>query len=490
MKLTKIAVAVAGLVAASQALALTPAQITTARNNGTLQQAWISGASAPTRIVYEGFAAGCTAGTIDIYTTQANSSTNVLPGSIGNYMAYSCSRGGVPSVLYHTLDGGSLLFVAPHSVGTKLARVQFPGNCTAATVGTRTLTDTTNPQNNATVYKGCTQIGANLPAAGANPTFNASNAAAYLTDPLAPNLPAGGFSDVEAALWPSSIGGGDVSAFGTQSPAFVGQVFGVVVSRPLYRAMQVAQGIAANTDALDPNFDPANAPTIDKNAYTSLIAQGGTFTDWTPLVGATAAAGKKVIVARRVETSGTQASSSAFFLNNPCGNGANASLNPLVAADSNPNLEVFEGSSTGNVKTRITTATTAGDFAIGVMSAENDWRAETATGGANGYRFIKVDGFHPETGDVANARLSANNNGYKFHMELVNFVANTAVGTFGQTVIQEITTKLGNPDASACAVLPRGLTLNPIGGSSCAIGAQVAKMTNQGNNCAPALILP
>jgi hypothetical protein len=123
MKLTKIALAVAGLVAASQAFALTPAQITTAANNGTLQQAWISGATAPTRIVYEGYAAGCTPGTISIYTSQAFSSTNVAPGSIGNYMAYACTRAGVPSVLYHTLDGGSLLFVAPHSVGTRLARV-------------------------------------------------------------------------------------------------------------------------------------------------------------------------------------------------------------------------------------------------------------------------------------------------------------------------------------------------------------------------------
>ncbi len=70
-------------------------------------------------------------------------------------------------------------------------------------------------------------------------------------------------------------------------------------------------------------------------------------------------------------------------------------------------------------------------------------------------------------------------------MELRNFTANTATG-FGAAVVNQITASLSSPPTSACAVLPRGLTLNPLGGSSCTVGVQVAKGTNLGNNCSAA----
>ena len=494
MKLTKIALAVATLLASTQAFAVpvTAAQITAAQNAGTLQQAWISGASAPTKSVYEGWVGsgagvGCDVGTNTIFTNQALTNTNVTPGSLDNFTAYACTRAGVVSVLYHTLDGGSLHAYTPHTVGTKLARLKFVGTGNGCT-GSLNYVDATNTDNNATVFKGCTLVGGPLPATGiATASGNTTNAAAVAADPLAPQLPVGGFSDVESSLFPSVIGGGDVSAVGIDSPVGIGQVFGVVVSRPLYRAMQVAQSIAANTDALDPTFDPANAPSISKAQYTSIISAGGAYqANWSPIVGAAGAA-KKVVLARRVQTSGSQASSNAFFLSNPCANGALANLNPATAINT-ANFEVFEGSGTGNVKTRITTATNSAgndNFAIGVISAENDWRTETATGGRNGYRFIKVDGVHPEAGDIANARVTATNASYPFHIEAHSFLANTATG-FGASVINEITAALTNPPATSCAVLPRGLTISPLVGSSCTVGVQVAKGTNLGNNCSPA----
>ena len=499
MKLTKIALTIAVLLGSTQAFAapVTAAQIAAAQTAGTLQQAWISGASAPTRSIYEGWVGsgagvGCDVGTNTIFSNQAATSSNVTPGSIGNFNAYACTRAGVVSVLYHTVDGGSLNAFTPHTAATKLARVKFPSNA-ACSATAFAYVDATNTENNATVVKGCALAGVALPAnAIATTTSNTTNAAAVLADPLAPQLPVGGFSDVEGSLFPGVIGGGSdkVNAAGVDSPANIGQVFGVVVSRPLYRAMQVAQSIAANTDALDPSFDAANAPSITKAQYTSIIAQGGSYqTDWSPIVGA-AGTGKKVVLARRVQTSGSQASSNAFFLSNPCAAGVAGNLSPAVTADSSATFEVFEGSGTGNVKTRITTATNAlpatnQEFAIGVISAENDWRVESATGGQNGYRFIKIDGVHPETGDVANARVTATNGNYPFHMEAHNFVANTATG-FGAAVIGQITAALSNPPATSCAVLPRGLTISPLAGSSCTVGAQVAKGTNLGNNCSPA----
>jgi hypothetical protein len=496
MKMTKIALAVACLVGSTAAFAapVTIAQIEAARIAGTLQQAWISGASAPTISVYEGWVGsgagvGCDPTTNAIFTSQNNTGANaglVKPGSIGNFTAYACTRGGIVSVLYHTLDGGSLLAYAPHTVGTKLARLAYLGNTTCAVTGLNYV-DGTNADNNAAVSKSCTLTGAALPSTGATAASNAANAAAVAANPLAPQLPVGGFSDVEAALFPANIGGGDVSSKGTEGAANVGQVFGVVVSTPLYRALQAAQGLA---DVNATTYDPAVAPNITSAQYVSIIASGGAYqTDWSPILGA-AGAGKKMVLARRVATSGTQASSNAFFLKNPCAGGLSASLAPAVAADSNPNFEVFEGSSTGNVKTRISTATSSAgsdNFAIGVMSTENDWRTEP-TSATSGYRFIKVDGVHPEAGDVANARVQAANGNYAFHMELKNFVRSAPAKTaFEDAIVGQITSALSAPPtAASCAVFPRGLTLSPLGGSICTVGTQVTKSTVLGNNCSPA----
>lgn len=497
--MTKIALAIAGLVASTAAFAapVTIAQIEAARVAGTLQQAWISGASAPTISVYEGWVGsgagvGCDPTTNAIFTSQNNTGANaglVKPGSIGNFTAYACTRGGRVSVLYHTLDGGSLNAYAPHTVGTRLARLAYLGQTTCSVTGLNYV-DGTNADNNAAVSKGCTLTGAALPATGATAASNAANAAAVAANPLAPQLPVGGFSDVEASLFPANIGGGDVSSKGTEGAANIGQVFGVVVSTPLYRAMQAAQGITPAQIAADTTFDPAIAPNITSAQYVSIIAAGGAYqADWSPIVGA-AGVGKKVILARRVATSGTQASSNAFFLKNPCAGGQAASVTPAGVAESTPTFEVFEGSSTGNVKTRISTASTnagADNFAIGVMSTENDWRTEP-TSATSGYRFIKVDGVHPEAGDVANARVQAANGNYAFHMELKNFErAAPAKTAFEDAIIDQITSALAAPPtAASCAVFPRGLTLSPLGGSICTVGTQITKTTVLGNNCSPA----
>lgn len=238
----------------------------------------------------------------------------------------------------------------------------------------------------------------------------------------------------------------------------------------------------------------ASIGVVASAQYASMAAQSSGYqTDWSPILGA-AGTGKVVNVARRVNTSGTQASSNAFFLKNPC-NGSpsvGGALAPATIADSVPgNFVVTEGSSTGNVKTTLTSANTAGQFAIGVVSLENDWRVETSATN-NQYRFVKVDGVHPEVGSwdgvtlnsngtpYYSARTTALNGDYAFHMEMRSFVANTA-DAFGAALIPTIAAALGNP--ANCADVPRGLTLNPLGGSSCTVGVEVAKHTRFGNNC-------
>lgn len=464
MQVKQMILAVAATLAAGSVLAapVTPAQIGAARTAGTLQETWISGASAPTFNIFRGFELGCDANSVSIFS-NSSSDTSVRPGSLGNYAAYACTRGGRVSVVYHTVFDGSLNAYAPHINGTQLQRLRRLENANCA-VAANSFPGHTN-------YKSCTLV---------NPAATPDGAIAK---------PAGGFSDVEAALF-----GFDVSAAGTEVEANVGQTFGVAVTIPLYRALQVAQGIYASTaaaNAADAGFSPANAPNISSAQYTSIIAQfSGYQSDWSPLVG-DAGAGKTVYLERRVASSGSQASSNAYFLKNPC---SAAGLEPARAADSSGSFVVTEHSGSGNVKTALTTRGTSNQFAIGVLSMENNWRGESAANA--GYRYLKLDGVHPEAGTVdvnANgiadgvefARESAINGNYGFHIEMRSFVANTA-DTFGRNLITEITSALGNPNN--CADVPRGLTLNPLGGSSCSTGssselAVVAKGTRFGNNC-------
>ena len=487
MKLKRIALLVAGLTASATAFAgVTPTQIEAARAAGTLDQAFITGASAPSKSIYEGFVGsgtgiGCDPGTQSIFTSQVAIQTgattvNLTPGGLGNILGYACTRGVRTLAVYHSIGGGSLTAYTPHTLNTSIERLRFLG--LACTSGPFNYVDSTNANNNATVYKACTAL---IPAAAVSEVVGN------------PGKPAGGFSDVEARLFPTSIGGGNVSSKGIEADAFLGQAFGVVVSTNLYRALQTAQGVTAAQIAADTAFDSTLAPNITKAQYTSIITKqsGSPYqTDWSAILG-TPGVGKKVVLVRRVATSGTQASSNTFFLSNNCAAAVNGSLVPASTADSLAGFfEVAEGSSTGNVKTAITAADAAGNFAIGVVSAENDWRVDSAI--QNGYRFVKIDGTHPEAGDVANARNTAINGQYAFHMELKTFVANTATA-FASGLINQIADNLNNPQTAACAVLPRGLTLNPTNPNSagnCVVGGagQVAKGSNEGNNCKPQVL--
>lgn len=465
MQFTKIALAVAASLMAGQAAAaaVTQADVAAAASAGTLQEAWLTGASAPTYNVFAGFALGCDAGTLSIFT---NHNQAKKPGSIKDYAAYACQRGGVVSVMYHTIAGGSFNAYAPHVpndvdgdgvVGT--TAMQRVKNLATATCGTTT-----------------TVVDANF---GSYPvTINCQKIDPAATADGAVALPHGGFSDVEAGLF-----GVDVSAYGAEAPALIGQVFGVAVSTPLYRAMQVEQGIYADlatANANDASFDPANAPNITSAQYAAIAQSGGGYqADWSLLLPNASAADqvKPIYLMRRVSTSGTQASSNAFFMKNPCANGTNGGLLvPASANESTASFVVTEDSSSSTLKANMGVHGTNGDFAIGVLSLENN-----LAGDGLAARYLKLDGVHPELGD-AKARATTLSSDYAFAMEMRNFVANTAVGTFGETVIGEITSALGTP--VNCADVPRGLFLSPEGGA-CTTGVETHKGTKFGNNCAP-----
>jgi len=495
LKIKQIAFLIAGLGASTASLAagVTPTEIEEARSGGTLQQAWITGASAPTISIYEAWVRGCDANTNSIFTA-GTSTTVTRPGAIGNFSAYACRRQNAVSVLYHTVDGGSLNAYTPHTIGSVLARVRvLPGGNDTCVLNNTGYTDESNSANNATLYRSCKQIGV----AWTSSANNATNTTALATDPNGPQLPIGGYSDVEASFFSPQIGGGNVASVGDESDVGVGQAFAVAVSVPLYRALQAQQSLTQNDDI-------ANAPNITSGQYTNLITSAGLL-NWSSLLSEANGANKKLILARRVDTSGTQAASNAFFLKNPCSNGVNQSLFPTTASN-NVNATgtsptdvggytVSLLSSTGNVKTALSTASGKSvsdpnsSFAIGVMSAENSPAIDGALGTPLNYRFVKLDGVHPEDGDALNARKSSAEGKYKFHMEMKQFLradynGKPAKSTFEASILTAMTSALKNPPTNlACSTFPRGLTLNPANGSICTIGTEVARMTNAGQNC-------
>ena len=137
-----------------------------------------------------------------------------MPSTIGSFNAYACTRAGVTSLLFHTVDGDSINAYAPHTLCTKLARISLAG-IIGTTSAPLMYFNNSQPLNNANVYKGVQQVGSKLPRLGATKAFNVANAAAVAGDANGPQLPVGGFSDVEASLFPASLGGGNVSAKGT-----------------------------------------------------------------------------------------------------------------------------------------------------------------------------------------------------------------------------------------------------------------------------------
>jgi len=303
----------------------------------------------------------------------------------------------------------------------------------------------------------------------------------------APSLPAGGFSDVEAALWGVTYGNA-VATLGTESNTNVLQGFGVVVTTNLYRTLQVAQFGTANASGYgtveaaaitDPSFDPANAPNLTSAQYRSIIADlGGYQENWNKLLGDTLGASKAIYLVKRVATSGTQASSNAHFLGNPCLTGPLLGSVAPATANNGSGFIVSQQSGTSGVKTQLESINAAGNFGIGVVSLENN--PETYM------KFVSLDGVHPElngTIDGSNkARTQMTSGKYTFAMEMKTFIANTATAD-ESALITAISATLSDP--ASCSDIGRGMAISTTGSDTCALGTYRSKATKQGNNCAP-----
>ncbi|MBW8372220.1 MAG: hypothetical protein K0M66_14795 [Thiobacillus sp.] len=465
MKLHQIAFAVAALAAAGSVAAAT-------------QTVWSSGASAPTKTVFNAFRSNCLNGAVTVH--QAGSTVGI-PGDTGtgNFFRYSCTFDGAKTAvysgdtvnMYHTVDGGSFNAFTPYL---------NPANPEYSKAGQGQYIKRVDETSAVCVSAGTT--------AGVTTFKNCGT-----IDPA--NNPDGGFADVEDDLWPNLMTYGENF---TTASANVAQLFGVVVTDELYKAMQAAQGLVVgvpvNPAALTA-ADIANQPSISKDMYASIASQsasGQWHTDWSALVGA-AGTGKNVNLCRRVDTSGTQASSNAYFLANPCADrpGVGGLLAPATVADATGTsadaaatgsiYRIKENSSTSDVKgclnkvnagfdplDQAVSQGTKGTFGIGVVSAEN------VPGTSDKFKLVKLDGISPNAD--AKQRAAGAQGKYGFVMETVYVVHNP----IQQSFFEELAADMGDPagtDLTGIFVLPTtGATYD---------GDKVGRGTKLGNNCRP-----
>ena len=216
-------------------------------------------------------------------------------------------------------------------------------------------------------------------------------------------------SEATPGLYGGVIGKWKPAAFPAVTTGMQG--FGVIVSPSLYTAMiaqQVALGrlpssctgsetVGGATDVITAACQP-NLPTA---AYTSLVT-GTAKTAGDFLGNADTGA---MILARRTDSSGTQASSNIFFANQAA-TAAKAALqatdnaptvfpgNPAdpTLANVNGSVSVYEKTATGDV---ITAVSGAAGYAIGVISLENSYALSKSASALKGALFVKIDGISP-----------------------------------------------------------------------------------------------
>jgi hypothetical protein len=261
-------------------------------------------------------------------------------------------------------------------------------------------------------------------------------------------VPHAGLTDVDTNVWVGMANTGALSIPVT-NPAttgtvlnggFAGQGFGVMVSESLYNAMmakQVAEGrlpVSAGTaSCVAGNFTPgACQPSISKEEYAAIV-DGNNFAYVAN--GALSGDAGVINLCRRVETSGTQASSNVYFLNNSCGNASptggfkapktvdlvnsptavafNSSSGNAVTGnydDFGGAFGLFEGSGTGDARNCVIrrnagrnpnnfgTASGVGTDGLGTYAA--GWISlENAP--AAGWKLVKLDGVSPNAVQVA-----------------------------------------------------------------------------------------
>jgi hypothetical protein len=263
-----------------------------------------------------------------------------------------------------------------------------------------------------------------------------------VTAPPAAAVKIGGFSDVDTKRFPSgTIGTNNLLA---NVGAGVAQTFGLAASNALYTKMFDAQKLAGlippsctvgdtNLSYCVPSIAKAQMATImADNPFNAAYSQGLRFLTKDP-----ADDGLELRYVRRVDTSGTQASAQNYFLGLPCSLEA-LPVVPEPTTDDEPGgvkdaligaIRVYATPGTGNVRTELNKA---GVFALGVMSGENNQTGQS-------WRWLRVDGAAigenaiPGTAGITNSK-TLKDGSYSFYFELTYTGNNSVLGAIASSL--------------------------------------------------------
>lgn len=378
---------------------------------GSTLDLWVSGASAQDVALEKLFSLLCDTGTLDIYhQTDAKTNQRVLfcrlsPASVPGLSAAT------KVALHKTSAGGSGNGVGPVATATPLSFMNLNGiNTVAPAPGTNCGTNTS------------------VPASGAFAAHNVHDNCPTLTQAEAPDA---GISDVEPALFFLGAGGvspADQAKLDVRSQNAV--IFAPLATKGLRDALQGAQGLTVGAE------DEANMPSLTRSQLAGLYS--GNIPTWDVIHGLNNAVNNNVYLARRVNTSGTQASFNAYFLDfgaaTSCG--GKTGMPPANDGGTCGAGTVFEGSGTGNVLSCLNTHHAANRWAIGISSTES---MEKPT---DNWRYLKVNG-------VAPTLLNTQQSKYDFFMEQSiqwrNASTPTPLTGDKLAVMQKVQTDAGNP---------------------------------------------
>jgi len=252
----------------------------------------------------------------------------------------------------------------------------------------------------------------------------------------------GGFSDTATNRFPSpTIGANQLFA---NVGAGVAQTFGVAASNALYTKMFDAQKAAglipASCTVADTNLSYC-VPSIAKaqmatimvdNPFNAAYSRGLGF-----LTRNVADDGVELRYVRRVDTSGTQSSAQNYFLGLPCSLEA-LSIVPEPTSDDEPGgvkdaligaIRVYATPGTGDVRTELNKP---GVFALGVMSGENNQTGQS-------WRWLRVDGAAIGENAIPGTAGNTNSNtlkdgSYGFYFELTYTGNNGVLGAIANSL--------------------------------------------------------
>jgi hypothetical protein len=308
------------------------------------------------------------------------------------------------------------------------------------------------------------------------------------------------------------------------TPVFL-QSFGVVVSPKLYDALavkNVADGLlpASCVTGGANSTSPDCQPSISSADYASLVTKAGSIKSLAALTGNSTLT-DKLVLARRDDLSGTQASSNIFFANLRCGGdtgvkanvkdvptftskvdlaieaaGGNVSGLPIISStDTYSDLTILAASVSGDVKNAVADPA---KYAIGVLNVGSGATVANSdtTVSAKG-RFVKLDGVSPNYPVGAGASTSADSRKnlaaglYPFAMTTYAVTTTAAVDAKAKDTVKKAmldTLVIGLQSSTKQAALS-GIAYFDGSTTDAGKAVQSAVVRPNGNNCSP-LIKP